>query len=328
MTQVALIMVANHCGFLSNIYFLKFTTMQEVKEFHSRNNISNGISMKTYANTRKANRLALRSKYLYANSGKNDERYKYTTFFSLDNFQILDADVKKTHTYRDCIVCQTVHSKIFSLFRKNKSKKAKKNIVAKETTNKITKEKTSTMLPVNLLRSMILTAPVLKTPPDTMKLEDIKLILENIIKPINNLMSQTNHFPYYLGHLLMGRKISDPKHICKQTQRKIIQEANKAIEKETIEKDFISLYSSKQSQTEWDRQRVDSLGEYRNNRVKSHTSSLTSYTFKTDVFINKLSNGTSGIIWAKLSRDVCLKDRYGKSPKNPGQVKFCTHYLI
>ena len=87
-----------------------------------------------------------------------------------------------------------------------------------------------------------------------------------------------------------------------------------------MQKDFVALYSSKQSQAEWDRQRVDSYGEYKASKKKTHTCNLNSVTFKTDLLLKALENGSDQINWTTLSKKVELKKNGIAIKGNGGQV--------
>jgi len=89
---------------------------------------------------------------------------------------------------------------------------------------------------------------------------------------------------------------------------------------DTTNKDFIALYSSKQSESEWETQRKRSFGELRQNRKKSHTGRLTDYTFD-EIVVKSTLKENKEINWSALSKSANLKNANNKAPRNSGQVR-------
>ena len=86
--------------------------------------------------------------------------------------------------------------------------------------------------------------------------------VQHVINPVNTKLNKADYSTQYKA--ILGRsKIHDINLISKQAKQQILKEANQNITERVVQTDFVAFYSSKQSQAEWNRQRVGSYGEYK-----------------------------------------------------------------
>ena len=86
--------------------------------------------------------------------------------------------------------------------------------------------------------------------------------------------------------------------------------------------DFMSLYTGRQSENEWAKQRKKDLIT-KKHKNKQHHGNLQKYQFNYEQLRDEMvgRNGLYATVnWSKLSRDVALKNSKGKPPANGGQV--------
>ena len=296
----------NQCGFFNTIYFFNFKTSAEVTRFNERHRIR-GVTVKEWGRKRRATRKELLQNGSYTQNSRGGEKNAFLEHFSLTNFETLDESRKSQHTYRNCQECAQYHRDHFLLKRSN-------TVVSK------TGPTATTTTPQSLATSLESVKAVLeKTPKDITK-DDVENVVQQVINPVTTILNKTNYSTQYYKKILGRRKINDINLISKQAKRQILKEATQDITERLVQKDFVALYSSKQSQAEWDRQRVDSYGEYKASKKKTHTCNLNSVTFKTDLLLKALENGSDQINWTTLSKKVELKKNGIAIKGNGGQV--------
>lgn len=128
--------------------------------------------------------------------------------------------------------------------------------------------------------------------------------------------------------LPLKRKADNIEGVKKRVRRQIIKSARDTITDKLAEKDFVALYSSQQSENEWQKQRKDSFGTLRKSlhKLKSHTGSLYNYKYDFCKFISVIQESDlASINWSQLSKDVGLQNKNSLWPQNGGQVSY---YII
>ena len=104
---------------------------------------------------------------------------------------------------------------------------------------------------------------------------------------------------------------------------------------EAIDNDFYSLYSSEQSEREYNRSRLAATRDTsdRPSRAKSHTGLIDNYNYDYEsmrAILVENQDDLDTLSWSQMSRDVRLRDGLGKWPTNGGQVcqiYFKHHFL-
>ena len=153
----------------------------------------------------------------------------------------------------------------------------------------------------------------------TTKGECIKLA-KTIASKYDDLVSQTPH-NVAMAHLFM-RKATRVDDVSKNVKRKIIQQARDEAKSSQLNQDFVALYSSTQSEKQWDAQRIDSYRATRPSRPRDHVGKLTNYQWNQNLILDILCK-TDGKIdnWSQLASKISIiSKKTNEIPKNAGQV--------
>lgn len=289
----------DQCGFLIVIYFLELNNSEEAHTFSNKHGIA--FNKRQFGIKRKAARIHLQKNATYINSNAEDERERFTSYFSQGNFNGLSNSEKAKHSLRKCQQCQSKHGEHFVLKRGNSC------------TN-------STQTPHNLRNLAIFQ----KTPEQITK-NDVEAAVKDIVLPMKKAIGKTPLKGHFLKRVLGRDKVNDLDQISKTAKRALLQSETKSIKEKAVEKDCVALFSSKVSANEWKSLNRDSFGEIRKNRIKSHTGCLGGYRYNRVQLADALENGVVGN-WTKLSQSVGLVRKCNNLPPiNAGQVR---HYNI
>lgn len=285
----------NQCGFLATIYFMHLKSGAEVEHFNREFKVTKGLTAKDYSRRRKQASKHFNKALSYVNNNKEKEKDNFVSYFSFQNFKKLSAASKLKHSYNNCLECAENHRPMWIMKRSNKC-------------HLETPAKTA----LNSLKA------VLDKTPTEITATVVDDFVRNVIKPVKEKLKGTP----FSAKLSIGskRKAVTVDDVPKKVRRAIIKSANDEMNDETTNKDFISLYASKQSQSEWDVQRKRSFGERRQNRKKSHTGRLTDYTFN-EIVVKSTLKENEDINWSALSKSANLKNANNKAPRNAGQVR-------
>ena len=91
-------------------------------------------------------------------------------------------------------------------------------------------------------------------------------------------------------------------------KRQIIREARDEAKKAQPNNNFVALYSSTQSERQWDQQRLDSYRAKRPTRVRSHIGKMEIYKWNSELLVQTLVEAQGNIgNWTQLAREVDLK---------------------
>lgn len=152
--------------------------------------------------------------------------------------------------------------------------------------------------------------------------QECATFVKSVIQAANSVLTPTNlnfHNIYIQKHDKMA---NDQRRVTKSVKRDILKVERDTAVSKMKEKDFVALYSSPQSEREWDSQRRDSYGVYKKHQPKSHISPIDSYNYSEGDLIIKLT-GTedlSSLNYTALAKEVKLVNREGNTPLNSGQV--------
>ena len=113
-------------------------------------------------------------------------------------------------------------------------------------------------------------------------------------------------------------------------KRQIIREARDEAKKMQPNNNFVALYSSTQSERQWDQQRLDSYRAKRPTRVRSHIGKMEIYKWNSELLVQKLVEMQGNIDnWTQLAREVDFKvQRSNEMPRNAGQVRSLTESVL
>jgi len=288
----------NQCGFLTNIFFVHFKSGTDVEQFQQDYNILNKLSIRDYNRNRKQKRSYLmRNTSYFNNDGEAKERVM--SYFTLVNFKKLSPAARSRHNLIDCLECSIKHKAEWQLINGNVG-------IAQPVT------------PQTAVKTL---KAVLEKTPEQITGKLVKEFVINVIKPAEKIINKTPHScKLSKPKRNLKRKSITAKDVPRKVRRQIIKAANESISEQTINNDFLALYSTKQSHSEWDLQRKRQFGEFRANRKKSHIGNFRNYAFDLEVVEATLSAGNT-TNWTQLSKSANLKNKHGEVPKNAGQVR-------
>ena len=281
---------ANHCAYLLIIYYQHISNSIEFKNFTTTFNRTD-ISYSNWIKKRKAICRAIRLASAFKSSGNNDAQEKFTRYFSFANFIKLSDETRRKHTYNHCKECFSSHREHFLMLKKNNPTKFGEV------------PGTPNAALVQLLR---------QTPENLVTKADCIKLAKSVASKYDDLVSQTPH--NITMSQVFKRKASTVKDVSSNVKRKIIQEARDDAKKSQLKQDFVALYSSTQSEKQWDEQRIDSHRSTRKSKTKSHIGKITSYKWNGSLLLDTLWEVKGKVNnWSQLARKINLH-----SAKNNG----------
>lgn len=278
-------MARPNCCFLSNIYFLNISTINEFEDF-VRTYKRTDMTGRLWQGCRRKRRTAL-MKVKWKASSNFTTKEQYLKHFSLQTFAMLTEQEKSLHTLKDCAPCLMHHEP--------------GHLVLPTTSS------TPSMMARAKLKSLVDTTPPSEWPNNARQL-------------VTQVLSETPQRA--IG--MRKRKVDDLALVSKPCQRKILKTSRDNLKDLQASTEFVALFASKQSMKEWDSQRRDSHGCSRENLKKTHTGSLEQYDYNFDLLYKQIDGNEDCLEmlnFSQLAREIMLVDRKGVSPKNGGQVR-------
>ena len=289
---------------------------------------------------------------VYANRSKNGEGELFRQCFSSDNFRLLTAEDREKHTLAQCTACTLdPFRERYYLFNKNKPVREQPQVQPRQQLNQQPpppnlRQPPNQPEPPNLPQppnqrlqqqeprqaTPIFTErfkELLQQTPELSQGDTCHEIGMSIEKAFNEHNKEFVH-KTKLSDTLHIPKASTPDQVTSKAKRAILVEALKSVSEEAIDNDFYSLYSSEQSEREYNRSRLVATRDTsdRPSRAKSHTGLIDNYNYDYEsmrAILVENQDDLDTLNWSQMSRDVRLRDGSGKWPKNGGQV--CQIYL-
>ena len=158
--------------------------------------------------------------------------------------------------------------------------------------------------------------------PESITQEDVTTVVDQVLKPVSELTHKAEHSEIFFTKLLGKRKLSNHKWLSKKAKKEYTKQVNEEMREENEGVDFMRLYTGRQSENEWAKQRKKDLIT-KKNKKKQHHGNLQKYQYNQQQLRDEMvgRNGLYATVnWSKLARDVALKNSKGKPPANGGQV--------
>ena len=129
---------------------------------------------------------------------------------------------------------------------------------------------------------------------------------------------------------ILKREAESVEDVSKKVKRQIIREARDEAKNAQLDNDFVALYSSTQSEKQWDQQRLVSYRAKRPTRFRSHIGKIEIYKWNSELLVQKLVEMQENIDnWTQLAREVDFKvRRSNEMPRNAGQVRSLTESVL
>ena len=309
---------SNYCGYLSIIYFVDCTNLQQVREFNKRYP-SEGFQESIWTRKRRSVRKYLLNAVSYKNDNKNKEKETFMKHFSKTNYQQLPAEERQVHKLVGCNQCWITHGQLFSLKRNNKNRE------------QLPHSENNALDIANKLTSCAEKAfrNIASKTPENISNKDLENVVKCVIRPVQRAIKSTPHSGKFLQKVLGKKKVHDVSLISKKAKRQILKEENNALKDASLVRDHLALFASKQSGAEWDRQNKDSYGERRINRVKQHTGNIKKYyQYSKEVLLQALTAGNI-CNWTELGRRINLvRSDSQQPPGNMAQVSYNQYPLF
>lgn len=291
--QVIIMKGSNYCGYLSIIYFIECTNLQQVRLFNKRYP-SKDFTESTWTKKRRTVRKHLLNAVSYKNDNKGREKESFIEYFSKSNYQKLPAEERQHHKLVGCQQCWISHCEQFLLKRNNKGGQ---HLAHSNDDN--------TACNLSVRAEQAFHAIASKT-PEKISDKDVENVMKCIIRPIKKVIKSTPHSGKFLNKILGKNKIHDVSLISKQARRQILKEENNALKDASLVRDHLALFSSKQSGAEWDWQNKDLYGERRINKPKQHTGNIEKfYKYSKEALCHAL-NTEQVDNWTELGRRINL----------------------
>lgn len=304
----------NLCGFLYTILYFECENASQADNFIHRYNLK--LTKSQWGKKRKQLRKDLLNFGNFVNDGANGEKELFLQYFSSGNYEALPEDELKSHTLHSCDKCQELHAASFFLRRKNKFRQLE-NIPPQAPQPDVTPSTSNT--PRKVLRRY------LEKTPEEITTGDIDTLANTVLKPITELTMNTEHKEHYYDKFFGKRKLPSHKWLSKKAKKEFTKAQMAEMKEDNEHADFLRLYTTCQSENEWQKQREKDL-QYRKNRKKSHTANLNNYKYDKDLLLSELiacGGSYSKVNWTELSKSIKLVGRNDSRPANAGQVSWC-----
>ena len=330
-------MASNPCGFLSVILYFEIDTQKEFENI--RNKYSLDIDTRQWSRKRKQFRKDLQNLGNYKNNGKNGEKERYLQYFSSGNFESLGEE-KSSHRFLRCESCQVNHTAVFLLRRKNTAmqpqpQQQQQQQPQPQPQRQQPQQQRQQPQPQRVPqqphpRQQVQQADTprkvwkkfIEKTPESITQEDVTTVVDQVLKPVSELTHKAEHSEIFFTKLLGKRKLSNHKWLSKKAKKEYTKQVNEEMREENEGVDFMRLYTGRQSENEWAKQRKKDLIT-KKNKKKQHHGNLQKYQYNQQQLRDEMvgRNGLYATVnWSKLARDVALKNSKGKPPANGGQV--------